>query len=172
MLHQPRGVANTVPIRTTISTELITGNHGEMFSAPSAWHNRYSPRRVFANLLIRSKLKLRVVVKRRMKSCYGDLSFWSRIMWMRRLKWKNDSNGVIVMATRSSLMRPINNNQNSIDKETVGVFIIRRVEHCLFTFSHLSQSSDTKKQSHGSGWEMKMKLYPWFGFLSRFMWFE
>lgn len=35
--------------------------------------------------------------------------------------------------------------------------------YCLSTFSHLSQS-------HGSGWEMK--LYPWFGFLSPFMWLE
>ena len=40
------------------------------------------------------------------------------------LKWKNDSNGRIVMATRSSLMRPIENIQNSIDNETVGIFII------------------------------------------------
>lgn len=42
------------------------------------------------------------------------------------------------MATRSSLMRPIENIQNSIDNETVGVFIIA-CPHFLTYANHTDQ---------------------------------
>ena len=50
--RQPRGVAITVCLRSTISSEQVSDNHGKLFrpcQTSSVWHSRQLPQQGFAN---------------------------------------------------------------------------------------------------------------------------